>query len=338
MAELAFEYLALKLEGVRGVAEAAPTHYLPLAGTLTPSRDFYRPNESRGTLAEYYRSKAVRQGSAWTAEGGADPNYAPLLFNLFIKGGVAAPTTPADAVLSRLWTFAPTLTADNLKSATFWFGDPNVQIWNAAYCMGNELAISADASGTDGATMTVSGAGQFPAKVADPTLPAQVIGDLLIPGAMQIWLDTDEDIGTTSLEGRVVSADFSVNNNLGYKYLAQGPGSNLSFSRVGRGKRHAESVVVVELLDMAEYDLWANGSPIKMRVRLNGDLIESVDDTDFYSYIEWDIYGPMDAFAWGDNASTNRTMSFTVMSELNASAVVAGYDYRLRVQNARTTL
>lgn len=340
MAEIAFEYLALALEEQRGVAEGAPTHYLPLAGTLTPTRDLYRPNESRGTLAEYYRSKAVRKGSTWTAEGGADPNYAPLLFNTFIKGGVDTPTTPPDAVLARLWTFQPTMVSDDLLSSTFWFGDPNVQIWQAAYCMGNELTISSDASSTDGVTMSVSGSGLFPVKVGDPTLPPQSIGDLLIPGAMQVWLDTEEDIGTTLLEGRVVSAEFSLNNNLGYKYLAKGPASDLGFSRVGRGRRHAESVVVVELFDTAEYDLWESGDPIKMRVRLNGDKIETVgdDDTDYYSFIEWDIYGPMDAFAWGENASTNRTISFTVMSELNAAAVTAGADYALRVMNTRTTL
>ena len=333
--ELSFEYMALALEATRGTAIATPTHYLPFSGTITPAQSFYRPAESRGHLAEYTRSKIVRRSSEWSGEGGADPNYAPLMFNLVTKGGVVAPTTPTNAVLSRLWTFVPTLTGDDLQSATMFFGDPNTQIWRSTYCMANDFSISADASGEDGATWSISGTGKFASQVADPVLPAQSVGDLLMPGAMQVSLDTSLAIGTTALTGRVVSADFSINNNIGYKYLAQGPTSDLSFAKIGRGKRHAESVVVFELDDMAQYDLWANGAPVKMRVRLNGDLIETQAATPFFSYIEWDIYGTLDSMAWGENASTNRTISLTVMSEYNT---VAGHDYALRVQNARTTL
>lgn len=329
-AELAFEYFALALETTRGTAVTPPTHYAPMSGTLTPGTDFYRPEESRGTLATTYRSKAVRRSAEWTMEGGADPNYAPLLFSIAVKGGVS-PTTPGGATLARLWTFTPDMTADTIKSFTAYFGDPNSQIWQSAYCMANELTISADASGTDGATMSISGFGKFPAKVSPPTLPGQTVGDLLMPGAMQVWLDTSSAIGTTELIGRVVSAELTVSNELSQKHLAAGPTSDLSFSKVGRGKRTVESSVVFELADTAQYDLYAAGTPVKMRVRINGDLIEGA----LYSYIEWDVFGPLDQFSWGDLEGTNRTMEFTITSQYDSTA---GADFVLRTQNTKTSI
>src|SRR3982751_2609046 len=163
-AELPFEYLALALHATRGTAITPPTHNLPLVGTITPIREKYRPEESRGTLAEWYRSKTVRTSATWEGEGGADPNYAPLLFNLIAKAN-STPTTPALGVLTRLWTYTPTMTSDDLKSATIYFGDPNVQIFQSAYCMADELTVSADATTDDAATFGLTGAGQFPTRV-----------------------------------------------------------------------------------------------------------------------------------------------------------------------------
>jgi len=337
-AELPFEYMAVALESTRGTAVTTPTHYLPMAGTLTPVREKYRPAESRGTLAEFYRSKTVRTRSEWTAEGGADPNYAPLLFNMAVKA-VTSPSTPTNGVLTRLWTFAPTMTSDDLKSATIVFGDPNVQIFQAAYCMAEELTISANADSTDGATWSLKGGGKFPTRVADPTLPAQAVGDLLMPGAMQLWIDTSSAIGTTEVTGRFISTNWTIPTGVGYKYYAGGPTGGLGFTKTGRAKRSAKATIVVELNDTSidtgkEYDTWEADTVVKMRIRLNGSLIESVTP-DYYSYIQLDIYGPLDAFSWGEVAGTNRTMQFEVTSEYNATA---GYDFALYAQNTKTSV
>lgn len=336
--ELAFEYLALALEATRGTAVTPPTHYLPISGNIKPIREKYRPAESRGTLAEYYRSKTVHTSAEWSGEGGLDPNYAPLLFNMFVKA-VTSPTTPTNGILTRLWTFTPTMTSDDLKSATFYFGDPNVQIFRSTYCMGDELTISADASGTDAATWSVKGMGAFPSRVSAPTLPAQSIGDLVMPGAMQLWIDTSSAIGTTAVTGRFISTDWTIPTGNAYKYYAAGPTGGLNFTKTGRGKRHAEATITVELNDLsiaaaAEYLTWEADTIVKMRIRLNGSLIESVTP-DYYSYVQLDIYGALDAFDWGDVEGANRTMQFTVQSEYNSTA---GADFVLSVQNQRTTL
>jgi hypothetical protein len=335
--ELAFEYLALALETTRGTAVTPPTHLLPFMGTVTPTNEIYRPEESRGTLARNYRSKVVRKGAEWEGEGGLDPNYAPLIFNMVTKA-VTAPTTPTNGVLTRLWTFVPTLNADNLKSATLYFGDPNMtSVMQAAYAMAEELNISADASGTDGVTWTINGKAQFPTMVSSPTLPAQTIGSLLMPGAMQMWLDTSSALGTTAVTGRLISTDWTIPTGVSFKHRAVGPTGGLGFGATGRGKREATASVVVEFNDAAiaaEYAHFAAGTTVKLRVRLNGDLIESVTP-DYYEYVQLDIVGTLSDLEWGDLEGTNRTLGLTVTSQYDATLAA---DYALYVQNTKTAL
>jgi hypothetical protein len=339
-AEIAFEYLALALEPTRGTAVTPPTHYLPLAGTLTPVREKYRPEESRGIRAKNSRSKTVRTSGEWECEGGADPNYLPLIYNMVVKGGVTSPTTPVGATLSRLWTFVPTMNADNIKTATLFFGDPNVQIWRAAFTTVDEMTIASDSSGTDGVTCNLSGVSNFPTRVSAPTLPAQNVGDLLMPGAMQLWMDTNSAFGTTEITGRVISTEWTVPTGATYKYIATGPGGSLNYSRIGREKTASTAKIVVELSDDSialgkEYQLFENDTLVKMRIRLNGGAIETVGPTTFYYYTQLDIYGPLDSFAWGDMEGTNRTMEFSIESQIESGL---GADWALYVQNALTSL
>lgn len=337
-AEIPFEYLALALETTKGTPVTPPTHYLPFAGNIKPMREKYRTRDSNGLLVEWTRSKTVRASCEWSGSGGADPNYAPLLFNLFAKA-VTSPTTPTNGILTRLWTFSPTLNADDLKAGTFYFGDPNVQIWQAAYCMGNELKISADASGTDAATWDASGFGRFPARVSAPSLPSQNVGSLVMPGAMQLWIDTSLAIGTTEVTGRFLKTDWTIPTGAIQKWYAAGPTGGLNFTKHGRKPRSTKATIVVELNDVSigagkEFLTWEADTLVKMRIRLNGSLIESVTP-DYYEYLQLDVYGPLDSFDWGDIEGANRTMQFEVTSEYNAAA---GTDWVLYAQNTKATL
>lgn len=340
-AELIFEYLALALEATKGTAVTPPTHYLPFAGTIKPVRTKYRTKDNNGTRAEFTRSKTVTTEAEWQGEGGADPNYAPVLFNLFVKS-VTSPTTPTNGVLTRLWSFTRDMTGDTQKAATFYFGDPNVQIFQSAYCMGEELTISADASGEDAVTWSMNGFGRFPTRVSAPTLPAQAPGDLLMPAAMQLWIDTSSAIGTTEVTGRFISTDWTIPTGAVKKRYAGGPTGGLNFTKHGITGASAKASITVELNDVSigagkEYLLWEADTVVKMRIRLNGSLIESVTP-DYYSYIQLDIYGPLDAFDWGDVEGANRTMTFEVTSEYSTLAAAAGHDWALYVQNTKTAL
>jgi len=447
-AELAFEYLLAGIETAHGTPLANPTRYLNMAGVVTPRKSKYRPNESRGTLAEYYRSTDVRKWSEFEAEGGLDVYTLPLLLNALIAGGIdgtgatdaalttaltgdnndivytavtggglgnnisvqyinpsansspldidvvedaikvylatdgsgvitttgdllkaaieahpvastmvtvadaaandgsgvvtamattylsggagADVTTPAGGTTSRLWTFAPTMNADDLDSLTMYWGDPNVQAFQADYAMIDEMTIAADAGGTDGVTVSISGQGRFPAKTAPGAVPAMLSAPLLMPSAMQLWIDT-ATIGSTALTGRVISAEATIPSGVVRKWLAAGPTGDLDFVTHGRGKRHAELKLALELPDLTQYDQWVAATVLKVRLRLNGSLIEGA----LYHYVELDIYGPMDGFDWGEFEGSNRTVELTIMSEYDSSA---GYDFAVKVQNDRDAL
>ncbi len=452
MAELAFEYLLAGLEaaGALGTPIDPPTRYLNMAGTVTPQRAIYRPPESRGALAEYYRSAAVRKWSAFEAEGGLDVYVLPMLLNAIVKGGVdgtgatqatlttsltginndlvytavtggsvgnaisveyidpgeasqpleidvvgsairvwlatdaleaittiandisaaiaahpvastlvtvanagtddgtgvvtamaathlaggvgAGITTPPGATNARLWTFAPTMDADDLRALTLYWGDPNVQAFQTAYNQIDSLTLAADASGEDGVTMAISGMGRFPAKQAPSLVPAMLDAPLMAPGDMQVWIDSGEDaIGTTEIVGRVVSAEVTIPSGVVRKWLAAGPGGDLSFTKHGRGRRHIEARLVLELADLTQYDLIMAHTMLKTRVRFNGPLIEE----GFYHYAEVDVYAPADAMEWGENQGTNRTIQMTILSEYDTAA---GHDFCVRVQSDRETL
>jgi len=456
MAELAFEYLLAGLEaaGALGVPIDPPTRYLNMAGTVSPQRGIYRPPESRGALAEYYRSRVVRQWSAFEAEGGLDVYVLPMLLNAIVKGGVpgagsaaatvnidpagdnnslawtalasgtqgnlisveyvdpdansspldldlvdntllvhlqtgvagaietiandiiaavalhptisllvscanVAPdtgvgvvtampetylaggesdyvTTPANGVLTRLWTFEPTMDSDDLQALTLYWGDPNVQAFQSAYNQIDSITFASDASGEAGVTMAVAGMGKFPAKQAPASVPAMLDAPLMAPGAMQLWIDSGVDpIGDTPVEGRVVSAEVPIPSGVVRKWLAAGPDGDLSFTKHGRGRRHIEARIVFEVPDMTQYDLIMDHTPLKTRIRFNGPEIETEGGTTFYHYCEVDVYGPADAMEWGENQGTNRTIQMTILSEYDADA---GHDFCVRVQSDRDTL
>lgn len=329
--EIAFERLHLALETTRGAAIAAPTHLLNLPGKLTPKRTLYRPKESRGTLVAAYRNKQVRKWGEWEAEGAADPNMLPVLFNMAIKP-VTSPTTPG--TLSKLWAFVRTVNADDIKTATIWGGDPNIQSWQADFGTIDEIVIKNDASSEEVAMVSVKGQANFPAKVSAPTSPASIAGDTLPGQQMQVWIDTSSAIGTTAVTGRVISVEHTIPVGIEYKYLAAGPAGGLEYSGLGRLGTAAKTKIVMELPDMTQYDLWAAATTVKMRVRHNGAFIETVSTVDYYNYFEMDIYGPLDALEWGEKGA-NRVVELTVESEYDATL---GADYRVAVQSQRTAL
>ena len=450
MAEIPFEYLLAAIEATRGTPEANPLRYLNMAGTVTPRKSAYRPEEARGMLAEFYRSVDVRRWCEWEADGPLDVYTAPLIFNCIAAGGIdgtgavaaevtidpgvantaldyeavvagslgnqitiqyvdplalsspldvdvvgraiviylatdgagditttagdiitalaahpvasgmvtavdsggstglgvvtAWPAThlaggegvnieiPLGATNSRLWTFAPTMTADDLEAMTLWWGDPNVQAFRAGFCMPDELTISSDAAGEDGVTLALSGQGLFPTKDAPGIVPAMLNSPLLMPTAMQVWIDTGASaIGTTPVTGRLLSTEGSVPSGLTRKWLAQGPGGDLGFGAIGRGKRHAELSLTLEVPDLDQYDQWVDRDVLKTRVRWNGPLIEA----GFYHYVQLDIYGPFDGMDWGENEGSNRTIELTILSEYDDTA---GHDWALYVQSDRDAL
>lgn len=332
--EIFRESIALALEATRGTAIANPTHILPVQGTLTPQRPEAEPQESRGHRARSSRTLVTREWSDLEGEGPLDTYALPVLFNMAV-GPVTSPTTPTNGVLTRLWTFTPTLTNDNLKSATVWWGDPEVQVWRAVSMFLTEIGIEADASGEDEARFTVTGQSHIQTEVADPTLPTQLASPLIAPGRMQLWIDASGGtMGTTAITGRVLGGDVTIPTGVVPKWMGVGPTGDLNFTTIGRDYTQIEVNLKFEVPDTTQLDQFFGNDVLKVRWRLNGPLIESVTP-DYYHFVEFDLWAPARNLTWEDNQGTNRVAALTFKSQYNTMAAT---DFIARVQNDRTSL
>lgn len=336
MAEIPFEQGLLALESTRGTAITTPTHAMNVPLLIKPWRTKVRPKEARGTLAMNYRAKDTRAGCDWSfAAVEADSAYLTVWLNMFMKA-VTSPSTPTNGVLTRLWTFTRSLTADDLKAATLWGLDPGLtNVLRAPFCMADEFVFENDATGEGLATLTGKGRGRFPSKVAAPTVPASIAGDTFPAQLMQLWIDTSSAIGTTAVSGRLLKAKHTFSTGVTYKYADGGVTSTLDFTRAGRiATVGVMTELEFELLDYTQYDQWAANTTLKVRVRHNGALIESVTP-DYYHYFEVDQYGPFDQLDWGEHEGSNRIVKLTIASQYDATL---GSDVSVKVQNTRTSL
>ncbi len=333
MAEILFERSGIALETTAGTAVAAPTHFLPNRINLQPRHTISRRTAS-GLRALHSASKITKEWTEWTMPAdGLDTLNLPVFLESAVAGGVAA--TQPDAlnhptVYLRTYTRSQTSTTE--RTLTIWGGDPNVQVFRAAYGIPQGFTISGDATGDDAVTLEASGMAQTMATVANPTFPAMLQGPMITPLESQVWLDTTSAIGTTAITGRMISAVFSVDALRGDpKYLFVGPGGQKTYSRVGANATAATLALRFELLDIAQWNVLMAGTSVKARVRFNGPLINAT----YYHFVEVDIYGPMSDPGWGEFAGTNRTLDVTITSQYDATA---GHDWAVRVQNNRATL
>jgi len=333
MAGIPFEYLLMAIESARGTAETTPTKMLNLLGSLMPKKSYWRPEESTGTLAASHRSKVTRQWGEVSAEGPLELNGL-LVLAQSLMGAVASPSTPTNGVLTRLWEFLPDMTSDSREGLTAWGGDPNIQIWRSPFLMVEEVGIISDTSGEDGSTMSISGRCNFPAKVSAPTAPALDNAPLLAAMNMQAFIDTSSAIGTTELTGRIVSAEHTLTCPVALEFLTTGAGGGLDFSSISLAKSSITTRLTLTVPDTTQYDHFADEDTVKLRVRHNGPLIESVTP-DYYYKVEVDTYGKFELVDFGDLEGASRTISFEVSSEYDTTLAA---DWRLAIQSTETAL
>jgi len=203
------------------------------------------------------------------------------------------------------------------------------------YTVGTVTASTFQLDATDSSAFTTYTSGGI-WTLEPPTFPAQTIADLIPALYTQIWLDTSSAIGTTELSGRVISAEVTIPGEIVPKYLGKSPGSGLSYTRVGRGKRRPSASVVLELIDTTQYQLFRNDTLVKCRIRMSSSaIIETVSGTTFYNYVECDIYGKLKFEDWGDLEGVNRTVEFSIDGIKDSTL---GASFRIAVQNNNTAL
>lgn len=334
MAETLYESLLGALESTRGTAIAAPTHLLNVTDgmMLLPRKTFHNVATVTGTRAEFTTSTKTYEDTALSPSGTLDLRQAPFWANLYAGAGTI--TTPSGATTTRLHTHTPGMTSDPAKSATFWSGDPNVQVWRAPYHMLDSYTVTFDASSDEAVQFSAETIGQPWEEVSDPTLPTQT--DMLPAYGIDanLWIDTSSAVGTTAITGRLVSGEARIVRSRSRKRHARGAGATRTFDTTGIGRDHAELDLTFELYDLAQTDLFVDETDSKVRLRLNGGLLEG----SLYAFWELELYGKLQNLAFDTFMDTNRTVTFTIMSTYNSHARTAGFDWCTRIQNNSGTV
>lgn len=335
--EVLGEFFGAALETVAGTPVTPPTHMLPFNITLDTGFEEDRPEENRGTFHEAYRSVLTQEWTDFQGESSVDTRLAPFILNIAAKGGVTTPTTPVGATLARLWEFVDATGRSPLKTSTLYWGDPDIAALRAPFGHINEFSINADGEGGKSTTWSIGGSAASWEVVAVPALPSMIIGPLIYPAHMEVFLDnltTGGTIGGTTMAGRFTKVAHTLGNNLSAKFPPSGPLDDdppATIGRLGRGRRYLETTVTFEVPDTNQLALYKQGHNVALRVRHNGPLIE----TGFRHFIEVDTYGYLRSPEWGVYANTNRTITFTVRSVVNTAL---GSGWRIAVQNDRATL
>lgn len=332
--KIPFTYLAGAVEATKGTPVTPPTFYTNLAGELVPKFEYMRPDESAGVRARFTRKKAIRNWGEFSANGPLDAQVFFTFASMAVRGNVT-PSTPTSATLSRLWEFVPLMTSDNWKTATVFFGDPSLtNVLRGAYGFLKSLSVSQSAR--EGVTLTVSGESYLPTKVVAPTMPSQLFGSLVAGVNTALYLDTSSAIGTTLISSRLVSSEWSYDTGREARWLSQGPAGNKAFTDVVGAKSGVDLTFVLTMPDYTQYDLAAaGGQVVKARVRHHGDLIESGGGTDFYQYVEFDVYGVLEFTGFTDLQGAEKGAQFKIESQLDATL---GADFRVAVQNTQAAL
>jgi hypothetical protein len=251
------------------------------------------------------------------------------------SGASVTVTVSAIGVLSKYWEFIRSMTVDNLKTATAYWGDPNVVIFQGAYATCDTFSIKNEATKEGAASFKMDGHSRFPTDLTGggiPALPSIAVGPVLINQAMELFIDNITAAwGTTLISGRVAGIELKVTTGITYKYTATGPAGGVTFDHIGRKKTHPELSVEVEVADQVQYLIFKNATLQKVRVHINGPLIEGV----LYNMVEIDIVGKLDLQDVGDVEGTNRTYKFMVSGEYNSGLAS---DLRVGVQTVQTTL
>jgi hypothetical protein len=299
------------LEATPGTAVTALRELGVESGSIVPFRTRWKPGVANGIIAGVQASVETQTGSTWEAEGPADCGSLPFWMNLAVQA-VAAPAT-ATANGGRLWTFD--MAGITQKSATLYWSAGDAVFLRSAYNLLDTLTITNDASSEDGATLSASGFGKYPANSPGGVHTSSGSTGQYLPGQrMQLWMDsgTGATIGTTEITGRVLGAEHEITTGLRAKYIAGGAASDLSFTKAGFGRQSATTRVTFELEDFTQYNLFEAGTYQKVRVRHNGALMGTSGGAEYY-YLQVDIEGYLEDLEWGDNADgANRTVSFSV--------------------------
>jgi hypothetical protein len=257
------------------------------SGSHKQDIDTIYPEEIRGSYEAHYTSAAGAEVNSFEIEGPMDIDAMVWWANIHMKSA-----TPTGAGGDRTWTFLPTLTSDDQKSATIQFGytdtigasNPGVSI---PYCLGNELTLMWEkAPGSNGAT--------FKSSIISPKTATQITAftgtgtyttsELAKAGTTVITIDPTT-IGTTT-DNDIVSVEWTYKS--GYVNLYTLNNTYTAQDAYRPNPLEWELKLKRYIRNDNEWDRYVDKAKRKIRIKSTGSVLGA----SFYS-IALDCYGTL---------------------------------------------
>lgn len=249
---------------------------------------------------------------------------------LGMKGGVAG-VSDAGVPPGYAYTSVPSLANDDLKSITLeWNHVGNG--YKSTQCMLNTWTIRIDPDNEGGWMLD----GELLGRDIVSSSYTGAIGDrtteVIKAPTTKLYID-DTTIGSTQLQGGLISASVTGNNNIHFKAFAE---DELAFAanKVGRGARTFNAQMVLEFDSDVEFQKYraAAGTLRFVRLVTEGTQIHGSPNTNKRAQI--DMNGYWEAISWG-NREGNIIATFGLSCFYNA---VSGYSLKAEVLNSLATL
>jgi xanthosine utilization system XapX-like protein len=304
-----------------------------MEGTINPQLMIAAPPAHVGILAGNAGTEVVREWSTIEGEGPLDTRTAPMMCAMVLDGTIGAGSI-VGAGPAYTFDVARHMTADNLKSATWWWGDASSgDIYKALYGMIDEWTIENDVTSDDGARMGIAGTAKEMDDIAPPALAAVGLAPIMVGKNIQVWIDAySGTIGTTEVTNRVLGATHTIPTGVTYKYPATGPAGGVSYTETGRVTTVPQSTLKFHVnADLAEWDKYQAKALYKFQVRHNGPVIETTNR----HYVQVQFIGRLGEPTWGDLEGSNRTIEFTILHEYDTTFAT---DTKVKIQGLTTTV
>jgi hypothetical protein len=326
MGEVALRRWQAALESARGT-DLPATRRVYASGHMMKAIDLIEPNEDRGTFINNYRSSQGVVKAEIPLTGGVSYEDIAWWFELALKGGVVGVVR---GVTAYDYTFVPTPATDDLKSATFEFGD-DTQAYHSNYCMVDTMEITGALNsfwsfkvgliGTDMVTDTFTGA------LSDRTV--EDVNTYLT----KLAVGAAGAVPSSYMTGRFIGFTLSINNNLSRKYFADGVAPTLG--GMGRGKReyNLETTFEGNAATITERGVWEAGTNRVARITATGSAIAGSTGP-IYRTVDIVFPGKWQAFQISER-DTNTTFVAKMRNEYDATLT---YDLSAVVTNGLVTL
>ena len=275
--------IQIRRETTRGTPVTTAMNLLHGSLTMTPNLNLYRPEgEARNSLARFHRRTTVGQESTMRFESSVTFEQVIDLLAMSLLGasddsGTGLITTPTNGVLTRDWTFEPTLVASAAQNAyTVQYGD-NQQAYQSSHVMCSQIEFA----WAMGQPVTVSADlfGQLATKVSFGGTPTDLTVEDAVAQKTVIYADsTWANLGTTQISDTLISATVRIPTGLAMTRYADG-GLELSGFSENPWAAEWELVYKHNASGEAEYDDYVDGTARFIRLTTTGSEIEQVTPT-----------------------------------------------------------